>query len=135
MRDGLRQVWLRDRPWRLVVVGSVLAAAVVVGVFAAYSSSTAPAQPTPSGPITAEPPPQAPASAPEPTLVALANEQPTPIATTEPASPFAGIADVPAPAANRTTVVHHNVAEGEVLWQIAEQYNLRPETILWANDI
>jgi LysM repeat protein len=27
------------------------------------------------------------------------------------------------------------VVEGEVLWQIAEQYNLRPESVVWANDI
>jgi LysM repeat protein len=32
-------------------------------------------------------------------------------------------------------VVTHEVTAGEVLWQIAEQYEVRPETILWANDI
>jgi LysM repeat protein len=31
--------------------------------------------------------------------------------------------------------VHHTVLAGEVLWQIAEHYTLRPETLLWANDI
>jgi LysM repeat protein len=118
----------------MVVVGSVLAATIVVGVFAALSSSAPPSPPNASGPINGEPPPQAPASAPEPTLVALAEVQPTPLATSEP-SPFAGIADVPAAGPGRTTIIHHSVAPGEVLWQIAEQYNLRSETILWANDI
>ena len=48
---------------------------------------------------------------------------------------FSGIAEpAPQPPA-RTAPVHHAVTEGEVLWQIAEQYNLRPETVLWANDI
>src|SRR5712691_10518016 len=31
--------------------------------------------------------------------------------------------------------VQYTVIEGEVLWQIAEQYGLRPETVLWANDL
>ena len=83
----------------------------------------------------AEPPPQAAASAPEPTLVALATLEPTPDTTPEVASPFAGIAEPPPQPPERPGPVHHTVSEGEVLWQIAEQYNLRPETILWANDI
>src|ERR1051326_3392241 len=109
MRDGLRQVGLRDRPWRMVVVASVLAAAIVVGVFAAFSSS-APASPPSSAshPIDGEPPPQAPVSAPEPTLVALDVVQPTPLATSEP-SPFAGIANAPAAGPGRTAIVHHSV--------------------------
>jgi LysM repeat protein len=81
-----------------------------------------------------EPPPQAPASAPEPTLAALATAQPTPNETPEP-SPFAGIAQPPAEPPRRTTPIHHAVAADEVLWQIAEQYGLRAETILWSNDI
>jgi LysM repeat protein len=91
----------------------------------------------------AEPPPQAPASAPEPTLVSAeataqaaegAAAQLTP-ATTPESSPFAGISQPPPQPPERSGLVHHTVTEGEVLWQVAEQYNLRPETVLWANDI
>src|SRR5262249_53722568 len=35
----------------------------------------------------------------------------------------------------RTGLVTHTVEAGEVLWQIAEQYHVRPETVLWANEI
>jgi LysM repeat protein len=84
--------------------------------------------------------PQAPASAPEPTLIAALQAQPTPSSTlaradSEAQSPFAGIAAPPPTPQPRGKSVHHTVAQGEVLWQIAEQYNLRPETILWANDL
>src|SRR5919202_5027838 len=81
-------------------------------------------------------PAAAPANPPEPTpiLVPAATAELTPVETPEP-SPFAGIAQPPPQPPPRTAAVHHTVAAGEVLWQIAEQYNLRAETILWANDI
>ena len=41
----------------------------------------------------------------------------------------------PAAPPARTGLVQHTVVTGEVLWQIAEQYRLRPETIVWANDL
>jgi LysM repeat protein len=87
-----------------------------------------------------QPPPQAAASAPLPTLIAVeaTAESASPQATAEPtpeSSPFAGIAEPPPQPPERGGLEHHTVSEGEVLWQIAEQYNLRPETILWANDI
>src|SRR5439155_26917810 len=50
-------------------------------------------------------------------------------------SPFAGIAQPPRTPRQRTTAIRHGVAAGDVLWQIAEQYSLRSETILWANDV
>ena len=92
--------------------------------------------------------PQAASSAPEPTLVAVGTiertseaapgatqpEGATPSATEAP-SPFAGIAAPPPAPPQRTGTVTHTVTEGEVLWQIAEQYSLRPETLLWANDL
>ena len=92
--------------------------------------------------------PQAASSAPEPTLVAVGAidrtveptpgeappEAATPSGTEEP-SPFAGIAAPPPAPPQRTGMVTHTVTEGEVLWQIAEQYSLRPETVLWANDL
>ncbi len=89
-----------------------------------------------------EPLPQAAASAPEPTLVSAeataqasdAAAQVTPASTSEP-SPFAGISQPAPQPPQRSGLVHHTVTEGEVLWQVAEQYSLRPETVLWANDI
>jgi LysM repeat protein len=109
-----------------VGVALSIAAVAALLVFSPYSSLISPPEPAP----------QAPASAPEATLVSVvsAEPQPTPVETREP-SPFAGIAAPPATPPPRTGLIHHSVSSGEVLWQIAEQYNLRPETILWANDI
>ncbi|MBI2755926.1 MAG: LysM peptidoglycan-binding domain-containing protein [Chloroflexi bacterium] len=50
------------------------------------------------------------------------------------ASTFAGIAQ-PGSAAARTTSVTYTVQPGDVLWQIAERFGLRAETILWVNGI
>jgi LysM repeat protein len=129
MRERLRRAVLgnRIRAWLLSIGGLGLCAAVATWSFVASSI------PPQSNPVASEPPPQAPPSAPEPTLVAVANAQSTPIATPEP-SPFAGIAEPPAQP-HRSGPIHHTVAAGEVLWQIAEQYGLRPETVLWSNDI
>jgi LysM repeat protein len=110
----------------------LLVAGAVVGVWFATSLSAPPGQM-----------PQAASSAPTPTSDALANGEPTPtlaepppqaVPTEEP-SPFAGIAAPPPEPPKRTAPVYHEVAEGEVLWQIAEHYSLRPETVLWANDL
>lgn len=132
MRHGLGQIAValkQRRRWLAASFGVTLGAGVAVWLFTTYSQL----------PSASEPPPQAPASAPEPTLttVGLAiGAQPTPAAAeTEEPSPFAGIAAPPATPLPRTTPIHHSVAEGEVLWQIADQYRLRPETVLWANDI
>jgi LysM repeat protein len=116
---------LLHRRWLLSV------AALAIVILAAIPVRLLTAPPAPA----VEPPPQAAASAPEPTLVAVATLEPTPNVTPETASPFAGIAEPPPQPPARQTATHHTVAEGEVLWQIAEQFNLRPETILWANAI
>src|SRR5215470_1937467 len=50
-------------------------------------------------------------------------------------SPFAAIAQAPPEPVRRQGLVTHTVAPDEVLWQIADHYDLRPETVLWANDI
>src|ERR671937_348376 len=63
---------------------------------------------------------------------ALADRAP---AAAAPDSPFARIAEPPPAPPKRTGLVTHVVQPGEVLWQIAEQYQVRPETILWANDV
>jgi LysM repeat protein len=55
--------------------------------------------------------------------------------TAEEASPFAAIDEPPPTPAGRTGLVTHTVVQDEVLWQIAEQYGLRSETILWVNDL
>jgi LysM repeat protein len=61
--------------------------------------------------------------------------QAEPVAGSEGNSPFAHIADPPPPSPRRSGLVTHEVTSGEVLWQMAEQYEVRPETLLWANDI
>ncbi|MDQ3811350.1 MAG: LysM peptidoglycan-binding domain-containing protein [Chloroflexota bacterium] len=50
-------------------------------------------------------------------------------------SPFAAIAEPPPQPPRRVGLLTHNVSADEVLWQIAEHYRLRPETLLWANDL
>ncbi|MBV9544808.1 MAG: LysM peptidoglycan-binding domain-containing protein [Chloroflexi bacterium] len=116
------------RPIVLAIVGLGLGGLLAVWLFATYA--TFPSQ-LPLGQPT-EAPPQVPASAPEPTLAAV---EPAIALSPEEASPFAGIAALPPEPPKRTGLVAHTVAPGEVLWQIAEQYNLRAETILWANNL
>src|SRR5437016_7439567 len=133
MGDRLRRALQGDRTrvWLLGGAGG-LALALAIGAWWFFAlSNVVLLQPIANN---VEPPPQAPASAPEPTLAALPTAQPTPYATPEP-SPFAGIAQPPAEPPQRTAPIHHTVAADEVLWQIAEQYGLRAETILWSNDI
>jgi LysM repeat protein len=126
----MRETFLQKRRWRIAAAAvglGIVAIAAGGAVFLGTQSS-------------AQPPPQAAASAPLPTLIAVeataetTSPEATPEATPE-SSPFAGIAAPPPQPPERTGLVHHSVAEGEVLWHIAEQYNLRPETILWANDL
>jgi LysM repeat protein len=134
MRDRLRQALRADRTrvWLLGGVGGIVVCLALAGWWLVAPPNTNTAA-LPRSTIS-EPPPQAPVSAPEPTLAALATAQPTPQQTPEP-SPFAGIAQPPAAPPQRTAPLHHAVAADEVLWQIAEQYGLRTETILWSNDI
>src|SRR5207302_1371529 len=54
---------------------------------------------------------------------------------TDAPSPFAGIVAPPPTVQPRTGPVAHVVQPGDVLWQIADEYGLRTETLLWANDI
>jgi LysM repeat protein len=54
----------------------------------------------------------------------------------EPTSPFALIAQpIPTPTSSRLPPATHTVREGESLLELADQYGLRPESILWANDL
>jgi LysM repeat protein len=140
MRARLQQAARKNQPRLLAVAGITLGAAAGVWLFASFSSFPNPA----AGPVGTSnvPPPQAAVSLPEPTLIALTQTQtqtepqtpPPPVATLE-ASPFAAITVPPAAPPQRTGLIQHTVTAGEVLWQIADQYHLRLETILWANDI
>jgi LysM repeat protein len=128
----MRERLLRYR-WLLpvAVVGLLVAAVVPIRLLTLSPSAALPPE------TAVATPPQAAASAPQPTLEsaeATLGATAQPENTPEP-SPFAGIAEPPPQPPQRQGAVHHTVSEGEVLWQIAEQYNLRPETILWANDI
>src|SRR6266851_8240313 len=133
MRDRLRQALRADRT-RVLLLGGGGAVALCAIAAAAWWFGVGSHPATPQPVTTSELLPQAAASAPEPTLVALATSQPTPLETPVP-SPFAGIAQPPAEPPHRTAPIHHTVAADEVLWQIAERYGLRAETILWSNDI
>ena len=122
--------------------------AVAAGIAVALAAAIVAVSVVVLRPTTSATSPQAPVSASEPTLFGAPTNQPalfgaptsqpaqpTVQSTPEPTSPFVGIAEPPAQPPRRTSIVHHQVTEGEVLWQIAEQYGLRAETILWANDI
>jgi LysM repeat protein len=126
MRNRLGRAAQTYRFWLVGVVGLGLALVAAVWLFSSSSSL----------PFASQAPAGSPANSPGPTHVALtdAAAEPTPVETPEP-SPFAGIAEKPPTPPPRAAPIHHTVAAGDVLWQIAEQYNLRPETILWANDI
>lgn len=60
--------------------------------------------------------------------------RPDALATPEVAS-FDTIAQVPPEPTPRTGMVTYQVQPGDVLWRIGEQFHLRPETLLWTNDI
>lgn len=75
-----------------------------------------------------------------PALVPDTSPQSPGVATQTPAetaadSPFGPLARPVAAPAPRTTLIQHTVAAGEVLWQIADKYGLRSETLLWTNDL
>lgn len=126
MRNRLGRAAQTYRLWLVGIVGLGLALGVALWLLGGDVSL----------PSRSQLPAAAPQNVAEPTpvLEAVATAEPTPAETPE-ASPFAGIAEPPPKPPPRTSPIHHAVTEGEVLWQIAEQYNLRPETVLWANDI
>jgi LysM repeat protein len=80
-------------------------------------------------------PPQAPASqgAPPPEVPQLGPG--VGIGLPQEASPFAGITQPPPPPARRTGTLTYVVRPGDVIWHVAELFQLRPETLLWANDL
>jgi LysM repeat protein len=132
MRGWLRWAGTIRRPW-LLALASLGAVGVVAGAIFAISTG----QPG-RGPGVAEPDRQAGTNS-------LA-EPPAPVTELEPAgqaapsptaelSPFSGIAEPAPQPPRRSRPVHHIVVADEVLWQIAEHYVLRAETLLWANDI
>jgi LysM repeat protein len=133
MRDWLQRVRHPARPWLLALVGCGVAVVLIAAI--SLVVLTGPHPPS-SAPAATDVSPQAAASMPEPTQDGpqSAASQATPAPSAEP-SPFAGIAAPPAEPPRRATTIQHTVASGDVLWEIAEQYSLRPETVLWANEI
>ena len=135
MGDRPRRGFLRLSPTQqrlvLPVVGVAGGAALAAWLFLSFRYQPVPPAEVPQAAVsgTAEP-----VAAPVSLPTALANQPPTAQPTTEP-SPFSGIAQPPPEPPKRTGLVTHTVAPDEVLWQIADHYNLRPETILWANDL
>ncbi len=106
---------------RALFAGSVVAGSVAIGGFYAFAQYPA------GHPL---------ASAPAPVLELTV--QPTPsivVGEDSAGSSFAGIAEPPPQPPKRTTFTTHVVQPGEVLWQLADQFQLRAETILWTNDI
>jgi len=79
--------------------------------------------------------PPAPTALPTEPAVVIPDAPQVGVATTSDVSPFAGIANPLPQPPKRTGLTAYVVQSGDVLWQIADQYHLRPETILWANDI
>jgi LysM repeat protein len=131
MHDWLRRALLGDRTrlWLLAVSSVGLCAAAAV-----WWLTVSPTPPE-SLPLASAPPPETtPPSATAPIPVAVPSAEPTAIPTPEP-SPFAGIAAPLAQPPRRAGPLYHTVAVDDVLWQIAEHYALRAETILWANDL
>jgi LysM repeat protein len=121
----------------LAVAGTSVGAALAVAVFfgLGYRGEIV-------GPQGVEVPPQVASSLPE--AAEPSAEEPatgTPVAeqvieeSRPEASPFAAIAEPPPAPPQRTGTTTHTVAADEVLWQIADHYHLRPETVLWANDL
>jgi LysM repeat protein len=133
-----------DRPWRgflrlsptvqrwvLPVVGVASGAALAAWLFLSFRYQPMPPAQAPQVAVSSTAEPIAAAVAPP---TAIANPAPTAEPTAE-SSPFSGIAEPPPEPPKRTGLVTHTVVPGQVLWQIADHYNLRPETILWANDL
>jgi len=130
MADRLRR--LLAQWWLQVLVPLGAGAALGVWFFLGLGYAIRPPQTDvpPQAAVSVEP------TAPDVAVVPDTRVEPTaaPAATDEP-SPFAGIDEPPPKPEGRTGMVTHTVAQDEVLWQIAEQYALRAETIVWVNDL
>lgn len=114
----------------LATAGGVLAAVVGIGLLA--SSGVLPRAETDQE--SAAPMALVVATA-EPLAPSLVSDTP-PGPTSDPVpSVFEGIGQTPAQPTRRTDPVSYTIAPGDVLWQIAERYGLRMETLLWANDL
>jgi LysM repeat protein len=135
MRRRLQHAFYRHRPLAIAAASIVLLGGLGLGLWLTVGP---PSNQHPA-PLAAEAPAgadddqaQVPAGVPTVPVASL----PTQVnVTPESASPFANIAQPPPAPPKRTSVITHTVAADEVLWQIAEHYNLRTETILWANDL
>lgn len=113
------------------IVGTALGVALAVWAFSQYAY---PPLDTPA--VSSAPPPVAAESLAAPPGAAapgaiLSAQGPTP--TSE--GPYAPIAEPPAAPPPRTAPSRYVVEPGDVLWQIAERFGLRSETLVWANEL
>src|SRR5262245_31267019 len=124
-----------DTPLLLACGGLILGIGLAVWVFQAFGWNG------PWSMATPEPPPQAavpaadaaPPESPLAQLIEPLRPSAAPTATEE--SPFARIDEAPPEPPRRTGMVTHVVEPDEALWEIAEHYRVRSETIVWANDL
>ncbi len=79
--------------------------------------------------------PQAPASGSAPASELPVLGPGVAIAPPQAGSPFDAITQSAPKPVRRTGLTYYQVRSGDVIWQVAEQFQLRPETILWANDL
>ena len=122
--------------WALPAVGLTIGAVFAAWLLLSFGvqPSGRPSDAEPRATADTTPQPVAAVLAPTAVPTAAAIEQASEQATPGP-SPFSGIAQPPPEPPKRGGLVTHTVAADEVLWQIADHYNLRPETVLWANDL
>lgn len=117
----------------LLGAGALAAAALGVAGLVALAPRLGPAGTTPTMAVATPPAAETPVVATAPPVA----EPAMPDHGAPPATPsaFAGIAE-PAPTPTpRSGLLTYTVQAGDVLWQLAERFQLRAETILWANDI
>jgi LysM repeat protein len=136
-RRAFRPLLLLPRRWRgpvTALIGALVGGGVGVAMWAAVGLGYA--SPLVPRPQDTEPPPQAAASEIGPAEPAVPQLGPGLVLPVhEELSPFAGLTQPPPELARRVGVTTYVVQSGDFIWRVAEQFQLRPETILWANDL
>jgi len=127
MAERLRRAF--GNAWLQALVGIGVGGALAVWFFVGYGFVPR-SQSTDVAPQAAIAEPTA-----EPASLSASETEERPEQKAEEPSPFAAIDEPPPTSAPRTGMITHTVAPDEVLWKIAENYALRPETILWVNEL
>lgn len=130
MRDRLPHIW----PLRRAIVGGALGLMALVAVGGAFVWPGSPWTSSPQPAALTSPPTQTSVLVGDPNAVEAQAQTSEPVDTAA-ASPFAPLAQAPAEAPARTTPIEYTVGEGDVLWQVADHFQLRSETLLWTNDL